>query len=312
VTGEVVGAGLECGYTNPNLSPILSEMSLSPLQAESDKIFWHKYMPFYSKTLEGINSGDDFDILEVGVLNSKSILQWRLNYPNSRITGCDINYHPDWYSDARIYYLQFDQSNPDTLKKSIQDLSNPRIVVDDGSHIPFHQLTFLHIATGIVSSLSPAEKRVVIIEDLHTSLEEIINKSNHPTARIKHMLKNNMHDQSTYKRLSDIINPIGLLLGLEKIKSGSLTQDQMFDQIYQKVESPDLIKLAQEIIVNCLKADKITIFKRTTLPDKCWKCGSNLFDLATLRCQSCGEDGYKYADSITASLEYNIDNTLIL
>jgi hypothetical protein len=286
------------------------QVSQSPLQSKSDKSFWHKYTSFYAKTLEGIDPNEEFDILEIGVFNSKSIFQWRQSFPNSNITGCDINNDLSWFKDEKVKYLQFDQSDADALKKSIQCLHNPRILIDDGSHIPFHQLIFLHIATSMVTIFPLAQKRVVIVEDLHTSLEQIILDQSQKTilADIKRIARSGSHIKNPYECLSDIINPMGMLLSLEKVMGGSQSMEELIDQVSLKTKSPALLTLAKEIITNCLKADKIRIFKRSTLPDLCWKCGSNLFDPATLRCQGCGENGYKYADSITASLEYNCSN----
>lgn len=327
-------------------------MNHSPLQTQSDKVFWHKYIHFYDHVLEGISPYDKFDILEIGVLNSQSIQKWRDQYPRAVITGCDIKKKSNWYSDANVRYLQFDQADTIYLEKTISNLSDPRILVDDGSHIPFHQLIFLHIATRIVCKLPTSKKRIVIIEDLHTSLEEIM-KTGHLYASIQQQHNKQLplikrykgkisefprvvfrslmgavrrtkpqavlacsdsfkdiplsisYDKSIYKDISILVNPFGLLLCLEKVKNGSQTKQDLLEQVRCKTTSNEMLSLIDDIITGCLMADRITIYRRSTLPDQCWRCGSRLFDPSTLKCQGCGENGYKHADSITASLEYN-------
>ena len=280
----------------------------SRLLTSTDKVFWHKYMPFYHSVLNGILPEEDFDIAEIGVFNSKSIAYWRQHYPASRITGCDINYDPTWYIDSKVRYLRFDQSDYLTLFEAFKQLKNPRILIDDGSHIPYHQMIFLHVSSKIISMMHPTQKRIVILKDLHTSLERII----HSNCQQESIYANEQNDehltprQESYKRLSDAINPMALLLSLEKVKSGSQSKQDLIHQFRSKIPSDYQLSLITEIAECCLKADRISIYRRSTLPDFCFKCGCKIFDISSLRCEVCGEDGYKYADSITTALEYNI------
>ena len=169
-------------------------------------------------------------------------------------------------------------------------------------------MIFLHVSSKIISMMPLAQKRIVILEDLHTSLERII----HNNCQQKSHYAINQNDehltprQESYKRLSDTINPMALLLSLEKVKSGSQSKQELISQLRSKIPSNDQFLLITEIAEYCLKADRISIYRRSTLPDFCFKCGYKLFDISSLCCEVCGEDGYKCADSITAALEYNI------
>lgn len=279
----------------------------SPLLSESDKVFWHQYIPFYTQVLSGIEKTGEFDILEVGVYNAQSIRLWRSLYPNAKITGCDLNTDPTWFKDERIYYRQFDQSNLALLTSALASLEDPVILVDDGSHIPFHQLIFLDAATSAIVDQPINKKRVVILEDLHTSLEHSI--ANRQPKKLKQRLKNvvnkNHKSVNLYQDACEFINPFSLLLSVEKVVNGTLNKNQLLSSIEKSCPNHKLFHLIEHVTINCIKADSIKVYRRALLPDYCYKCGSNQFDHLTLQCASCGEDGYKYADSISIAVSYN-------
>lgn len=135
---------------------------MSPLIKQSDKFFWHRYIEFY----ESFFADRKFEsIAEVGVFKGNSI-RWLLErFPESQIVGGDIlPIQSNWPIDPRVEYRQMDQGNLDDLdrffSKDIFDL-----VIDDGSHIPEHQLNTLMRGWQNVQAHG-----IFVIEDIHTCL----------------------------------------------------------------------------------------------------------------------------------------------
>jgi predicted O-methyltransferase YrrM len=99
-------------------------------------------------------------ILEIGVHKGGSLRMWAEYFPNSRITGVDID--PDCkrnYGD-RIQVVIGDQADRDFLNK----LGTFDIIVDDGGHTMVQQKTSLDVLWG---HLHPGG--VYVLEDLETS-----------------------------------------------------------------------------------------------------------------------------------------------
>ena len=76
-------------------------------------------------------------MLEIGVNREASLRMWDTFFPNARVFGADVKE----YSSSRI--LKLDQSKTEDLERIASE--RPwRLVIDDGSHKPSHQLaTFL-------------------------------------------------------------------------------------------------------------------------------------------------------------------------
>jgi hypothetical protein len=91
------------------------------------------------------------------------------------------------------------------------------------------------------------------------------------------------------------IGPLHLLLFLEHtLNQNKLLEDSILDELSNKsLFSKD------EIIFIFEKISSIQIFKRTTLPLKCYNCQTSNFDYHSLKCK-CGADLYSECDSISA------------
>lgn len=130
----------------------------------TDKVTHHGYYRFYPRFIEQYRSfSDEYGMLEIGVENCFSLQTWKDYFPNMFIYGMDINFSQE-EPRARVYKV--DQSKPDQLHNFIDlDLKHKLcFIIDDGSHIPEHQLLTFDIMFPI---LLPGG--TYIIEDIETS-----------------------------------------------------------------------------------------------------------------------------------------------
>lgn len=132
------------------------------IQSGTDKIYNHNYERFYPLYLESLRN-EKFNMLEIGVEDFKSINLWLNYFPFSNIYGLDINIEK---KGDRFFVDKLDQSNESEIKKYSEDHENFfKFIIDDGSHIPEHQiLTFNYFFN---KCLEPGG--IYIIEDIETS-----------------------------------------------------------------------------------------------------------------------------------------------
>lgn len=127
-------------------------------KAGTDKIYHHGYHRFYDKYIKR----DIKKILEIGIEDGKSVNLWLQYCPEATIYGLDINKE---FINGKLIVYKGDQSSAGDLEKLVSHTGNDiDVIVDDGSHIPEHQLfsfnkLFSHIKPG----------GVYIIEDIETS-----------------------------------------------------------------------------------------------------------------------------------------------
>jgi len=138
-------------YSMDKLNPTQNFWWYHPLNQK--KIFreigYHSYHEHYSKRFNSIRN-DVKKILEIGVFRGHSMLMWEKYFPNAQIYGVDIDYSPHNFGvnayelckdKERIHLFEMDACNPtnvETIMNTIGD--NVDIIIDDGSHHPFHQL----------------------------------------------------------------------------------------------------------------------------------------------------------------------------
>lgn len=144
------------------------------LQANTDKISHHGYHRFYPKHLESLRCLT-FAMLEVGVADYASIKMWLDYFPQCTVYGMDIG--PKSSGD-RYTILQADQSDLPALHGVSSVLPDLQFIIDDGSHIPEHQLqTF-----DVLFQSNLAEGGTYIIEDIETSYWKNGDCYGYPTA----------------------------------------------------------------------------------------------------------------------------------
>lgn len=128
------------------------------LAANTDKIYHHGYHRFYHKYIKR----DVTKLLEIGLDRGESMNMW-LNYcPNARIYGMDIDKE---FQAERAIVIQGNQSKKEDLQNLIRQVGdNIDVILDDGSHVPEHQLLTFKTLFPFVR-----DGGVYIIEDIETS-----------------------------------------------------------------------------------------------------------------------------------------------
>jgi 2-polyprenyl-3-methyl-5-hydroxy-6-metoxy-1,4-benzoquinol methylase len=127
----------------------------------SDKIYHHGYHRIYPWFLNNFLHLDEISLLEIGVDEQNSIGLWRSFFQNAKITVMDI----DSKEVEQAKFVQLDQSSKEQLENYAKDnIEIHDIIVDDGSHVPEHQVITL---LSLWKTLKPGG--VYIIEDIETS-----------------------------------------------------------------------------------------------------------------------------------------------
>ncbi len=241
--------------------------------AASDKHYWHRFSAFYERHFATL--GEVSSILEYGVLDGASIRWLRLLFPQAEIVGVDIlPVQPSWPVGPGITYRTVDQASRPAIGRLLHDLGRRfDLVIEDGSHFPPHQAHCLAETFPLVR-----EGGIYILEDLHTS-----------------------HPRHSYYRdycAPGTPNCLHLLLYIEHLRATG-----------QTMRPADIGRLAHpgmftEADVSGLAAmiGRVEIFRRATLPLRCYACGTDDFDPVALVCR-CGVDlDILSADSMTSVL----------
>ena len=119
---------------------------------------YEKYLPF--------NRNDKLNIMEIGVLDGKSLLTWQEYFYNSNIIGIDIN--PDCYQyndrDNRVHVEIGSQFDMEFLTQIKTQYGPFDMILDDGSHINEHVIfSFMQLW----DSIKPGG--LYVVEDCATS-----------------------------------------------------------------------------------------------------------------------------------------------
>jgi len=117
---------------------------------------YEKYLPF--------NRYDKLNILEIGVLDGKSLLTWKDYFYRSNILGVDINPDCKKYEEDRIFVEIGSQADDKFLNKISNEYGPFDFILDDGSHMNEHviysfETLFQYVKYG----------GVYVIEDIGTS-----------------------------------------------------------------------------------------------------------------------------------------------
>ena len=172
-----------------------------------------------------------------------------------------------------IGYVRLDQGSVEQIRSMFRHF-NVRfdLVIEDGSHHPVHQRNCL---VETVPYVRPGG--VYVLEDIHTA---------HPS-------------HALYQALGrpSVVGPLHLLLALEHFQARGIAPDTVaIDRL-----AGNSLFTRQDVELIASRVSAIEIYKRATLPLKCYNCGTSNFDFATLRC-TCGTTLYAEADSMTAVL----------
>jgi hypothetical protein len=237
--------------------------------AETDKIFWHRYLDAYEPAFRSL--GDVADVLEFGVLDGRSIEWLRRRFPKARIVGVDIAApNAAWPRGDRIEYVSADQGDRRRIRAMFEELGRRYdVIIDDGSHVPAHQAACLLESFPFVR-----DGGLYILEDIHTS---------HP-------------DNPDFKSYSvpGTANCLHVLLAMQHLKDRS---EPLTDEIASSLASPEFF--TPRDLADLFEATgDLRLYKRTALPLRCYRCGSSAFDYKRWQCR-CGVALYGAADSMS-------------
>lgn len=129
---------------------------------KTDKITEYGYHRFYHKELVEYKH-KTMGMIEIGIDKFKSIDMWKHYFPKVFVYGIDIQFE---YEDPRIKIFKADQSSLVALEEIKPKIIHPiYFIVDDGSHVPDHQLlTFDYLFSNVLK-----EGGTYIIEDIEVS-----------------------------------------------------------------------------------------------------------------------------------------------
>jgi hypothetical protein len=127
----------------------------------SDKFHHHGYHRFYPHHLDRFRDTDG-NLVEIGLDEGKSLQLWRAYLPQAFLHGVDVGM--ELQGDRWIVH-RCDQSDPSQLAQLTARIGSAFAVIDDGSHIPEHQLLTFNLLFDQL--LQPGG--VYILEDIEVS-----------------------------------------------------------------------------------------------------------------------------------------------
>jgi hypothetical protein len=149
---------------------------------------YEKYLPF--------NRHDNLNILEIGILDGKSLLTWKEYFYRANILGIDINPDCKKYEEPRISIEIGSQDDGKFLSRIWQQYGPFDMILDDGSHMNGHMIySFEHLFESVKSG------GVYVIEDVGCSYwEDYGGGYLNPNSSMEY-----------FKKLSDDVNFRGLM-----------------------------------------------------------------------------------------------------
>lgn len=140
-------------------------------QWTTDKgVIGHHYLRYYQRYVERMKMTAT-KVLEIGVDLGKSHRMWRDYFPNAQVWGLDSDrqYVDGVDLGGRIALALGNQNDPEIMERMA--INGPYdLIVDDGSHIPQHQI---YSFQQLFSAVKPGG--VYIIEDIGKDTEEAQN-----------------------------------------------------------------------------------------------------------------------------------------
>lgn len=175
---------------------------------------YEKYLPF--KRHEQIN------ILEIGILDGKSLLTWKEYFYRANILGIDINPNCKKFEEPRIQVVIGSQDDGNFLSRTWQQYGPFDMILDDGSHMNEHVIySFEHLFGSVKSG------GVYVIEDVATSYFPWYGGGlNDPKSMMEY-----------FKKLADDVN----FRGVENIDDQAAVWDRREDKLipYSNKVQPD-------------------------------------------------------------------------
>jgi hypothetical protein len=128
-------------------------------KASNKNAFTH----IYERLIEPLRN-EPIRLLEIGVLRGASLRMWEDYLAEASIIGVDRNPTTADCASDRVQIVIAEQADDDAIRGIAEERGPFDVVIDDGSHIPAHQISTL-------AALWPALTRggIYIIEDIHSS-----------------------------------------------------------------------------------------------------------------------------------------------
>ena len=124
---------------------------------------WEHYFEVYDRYLQRF-VGKEFTLLEIGISNGGSLQMWKKYFGDKvKIAGIDIE-PVTMFTESQIKTFCGKQADPNFLNKVLQEIGNPDVIIDDGSHDQSDVLTSMSMLFPILN-----ENGVYIVEDTHTA-----------------------------------------------------------------------------------------------------------------------------------------------
>lgn len=164
-------------------------------QYMSDKITFHGYYRFYDYFLVPLIN-KKINVLEIGVDDGSSIKMWNDFFVNGKIYGLDINKE---YTHEKGKVIKGDQSDINVLIKLTKEIGKCMVIIDDGSHVPEHQLLGFNYLFEHCLDLGG----IYIIEDIETSYWR---KGELYGYTVKSGIKKKNNIVRIFKKIVDIVN----------------------------------------------------------------------------------------------------------
>lgn len=186
------------------------------IKYKTDKLTHHGYNRFYDMFLTPLRN-TKLNFLEIGVDKGRSLKLWNDFFNNGKIYGLDIN---EGYEHPKGKVYKGDQSDIRVLEILTKEIGKCKVIIDDGSHVPEHQLLgFNYLFENCLDYGG-----VYIIEDIETSYWGEINKDSHLYGyHIKAGYKKKNNIVEIFKNIVDIVNREFLLQKhLDKIKKSPI------------------------------------------------------------------------------------------
>jgi cephalosporin hydroxylase len=134
----------------------------------TDKGTTHSYLELYQKILTP-HKENYISIVEIGVKSGGSCSGFSDFFQNASVYGVDINFNNLIYGkeNPKIKYIEADGTHDSILNKI--NLNQIDLVLDDGSHIPDHQIKTVEIFLPYIS-----KNGMFICEDINQYSSEFI------------------------------------------------------------------------------------------------------------------------------------------
>lgn len=152
-----------CGKCQSNFGPNQTLDEIGIKHGTDKSSIHHNYLVFYEKFLEKFRF-ETIKILEIGVLEGRSLKMWEEYFQFARIIGIDINPDCKKHENHKISIELLDQSKESDLNSIGQIHGSFDLIIDDGSHIWDHQIKTLKCLFPLVKSGG-----IYILEDIDTS-----------------------------------------------------------------------------------------------------------------------------------------------